>query len=115
MNKLINNRTLKRVKITSNLVAIMMAVVTVLACGIMGLMTGLGHPFVRRMVSTVSNQSTIHEICALDHRFVHIQTVVFVLEALAMLLGVRLCWAVKDVPDVVNESKPIAGGEIFHI
>jgi hypothetical protein len=43
------------------------------------------------------------------------QTALFVVEAVALLYGARLCWATKDVPDAINESKMIASGLLLYI
>ena len=73
------------------------------------LLTWIGLPRHDAIESTVSNQTTYNIRCAFEYTEFH--TALFVVEAVVMLAGARLCWAVKDVPDAVNESKVIAIGK----
>lgn len=108
VNKLINSKTLKRIRITATHVATIMSVVVVVGLLYLSVLQGIGQPHRSLIKTLVSNQTYIREKCAL-HVSV-IETVLFVIEGLLLLFGARLCWAVKDVPDAVNESKPIAAG-----
>ena len=43
-----------------------------------------------------------------------VSTTLLVLEAVVLVIGARLCWAVKNAPDALNETKFIAAGKSFH-
>jgi hypothetical protein len=72
--------------------------------------TFVGKPHKSAIVTNVSNRTTFYLKCSYDFDQFHIA--LFAAEAVALLAGSRLCWAVKDVPDAVNESKFIAIGEL---
>jgi hypothetical protein len=77
----------------------------------LAIMTGVGkiHKSVR--IEDVSNHRDLYESCGFKHPEFH--TALFALEAVIMIYGVKLCWATKDVPDAVNESKVIASAMTF--
>ena len=75
------------------------------------LLTAVGQPHQSYIASTSRNQTTYLIRCSYKYSIVH--TIMFVLEGLSMLFGIRLCWLVRDVPDVVNESKNIASGKLY--
>ena len=74
------------------------------------LLTAVGQPHQSYIASTSRNQTTYLTRCSYKYSIIH--TIMFVLEGLSMLFGIRLCWLVRDVPDVVNESKNIASGKL---
>jgi hypothetical protein len=59
-----------------------------------------------RKPSLVSNQFTYEYSCSM--KYVDFQTALMSLEAVAVFYAIRLCLLTKDLPDAVNESKPIA-------
>ncbi len=74
-------------------------------------LTVIGQPHKSAIVTTVSNETTYDIECSFIYP--QFQTALFAVEAAILLAGARLCWAVKDVPDAVNESKFIAIGELI--
>ncbi len=72
-------------------------------------MTIVGQPHKSAIAVTVSNETTLDLMCSF--MYPQFQTTLFAIEAVILLAGARLCWAVKDVPDAVNESKFIAIGK----
>jgi hypothetical protein len=106
VDRLVNSKALKRVKITTTdvlkmLFAIQLAVVVYLA-----MLSYFGNPHQSYVSHTASNQTT-HELrCAFVQSGFH--TALFAIEALILMVGLKLCWATKDVPDAVNEAKFIA-------
>ena len=108
IHRVVNNKTLKRVKISGQYVAGLTVGAVLSVCAYLAVATGVGRPHRSFVSSTVSNQTTHEYQCAMD--YAQFQTALFVLEAVALLYGARLCWATKDVPDAINESKFIASG-----
>lgn len=62
------------------------------------------------MTTVTSNQSSSYLQC--DFKYSAIHTTLFAIEGLVMVYGIKLCYAVKDLPDAVNESKFIAMGNV---
>lgn len=108
VNMLVNTRTLKKIKITNTDILKIMSACVFCACVYLAIMQGVGQPHLSHANSTISNQLTSVKFCHFEHS--GFQTALFVVEFLVLLTGARLCWAVKNVPDSVNESKFIAGG-----
>jgi hypothetical protein len=110
VNKIVNTKTLKRVTISQKSLNIMMGVFLSVFGSYLAVMQGIGGQHHLYISTTVSNQETAYSHCGL--RITHMATALYVAEAVMLVYGVRLCWATKDVPDVVNESKYIAAGEL---
>ncbi len=72
-------------------------------------LTLVGKPFKSSTIKILSNQRTLDIKCAFEYP--EFQIALFAVEAAILFAGARLCWAVKDVPDAVNESKYIAIGK----
>jgi hypothetical protein len=66
----------------------------------------VGHPIMRADSSTVANQQTDVQYCALEYP--QFQTALFVLEGFLLAISFRVCWEIRNVPDIVNESKQIS-------
>jgi Na+-transporting NADH:ubiquinone oxidoreductase subunit NqrB len=75
----------------------------------LAILTGVGRPQIGEQTIELSNHATQLMECTFDYSEFH--SALFAVEAVILLIGARLCFAVKDVPDAVNESKYIAGGE----
>jgi hypothetical protein len=108
IHRVVNNKTLKRIKISGRYVAGLTVCAVGCLCGYLAIATAVGRPHTSDVTTTVSNQTTREAFCAMDVS--QFQTALFVVEAVALLYGARLCWATKDVPDAINESKMIASG-----
>jgi hypothetical protein len=66
----------------------------------------VGRPHMRYEATIVANQQTDTRFCAMEYS--QFQTVLFVLEGLMLAVSFRVCWEIRNVPDVVNESKQIS-------
>jgi hypothetical protein len=109
IDRLVNSKALKRVRITTWDVLQILFVILTLVIIYLFILTFVGQPHQSSMTSTSSNQTTEKYHCTFDH--VQLHTALFVVEAVVLLYGVKLCWATKDVPDAVNESKYVAFGK----
>ena len=75
--------------------------------------TFVGSPHKSAIVTVKSNQSTNYVRCSYEYGQFHIA--LFISEAIALVMGIKLCWAIKGVPDAVDESKFVALGKHFRI
>jgi hypothetical protein len=66
----------------------------------------LGRPHMKSQSSTVMNQQTDVYYCAMEYS--QFQTTLFVMEGLMLIGSFRICWEIRNVPDIVNESKQIS-------
>jgi hypothetical protein len=66
----------------------------------------VGKPHMRTTSSVLANQQTDMDFCALHH--VEFQTALFMIEGLLLAVSFRICWEIRKVPDIVNESKLIS-------
>ena len=78
--------------------------------GYMVALTIVGQPHKSSKITVLSNQRTLDVRCSFVYP--EFQIALFVIEAIILCAGAKLCWAVKDAPDAVNESKYIAIGKL---
>jgi hypothetical protein len=109
IHKLVNNPTLKRIKITVYDILRMLFVMQLCVIIYLIILTMVGKPHRSDISSTSSNQTTELVRCSFVNPNFH--TALFAIEGVIVIIGARLCWAVKDVPDAINEAKYIAMGK----
>ncbi len=106
IHRLLNNKGFKRVKF-SNLKLMMFML---LLCGSVGIyliaLTVVGVPYMRVISTTSRNQEYISFYCTTENP--KFMVALYALEAIFLIFGASLTWAVRDVVDSVNESKSIA-------
>jgi hypothetical protein len=113
IDRLVNSKALKRVRITTwdvlktffGMLAVIIVYLVVL--------TFAGVPHQSSIKSTSSNQVTEKYRCTFEH--VQYHTALFAAEFIVLIYGMKLCWATKDVPDSVNESKYVAFGRFLYV
>jgi hypothetical protein len=103
---IVNTKKLRRVTFSATdafllLVAIVTTVVVYLAIS-----TKFGVPNMRVLSETVSNQQTVWKFCGMQRP--EFQTALYACETVMMIIGFRTCWEIRNVPDIVNESKQIS-------
>jgi hypothetical protein len=72
-----------------------------------------GQPHVSYQTVTVANQETDTSFCSTERP--QFETALFVAEGLMLAGSFRVCWEIRNVPDIVNESKQISTGTNVHI
>jgi len=102
----LNSKNFKRVVFTGSKAMKYMSAALLVFIILLIILTAVGRPHRSYNSSTTSNQTTKTVRCAFHRPQIH--TALFILEAVIIFVGARLCLAVKDVPDAVNESKFIA-------
>ena len=106
VDKIINTRSLKRVKITNKDVTIIGLVAILLLCIYLACMSGAAGINIDLNITTVKNVDTYEYKC--HEEIPEMEDALYGFEAFIMLVGLRLCNATKDAPSAVNESRPIA-------
>jgi hypothetical protein len=66
----------------------------------------VGQPQMRVEPTIVANQETDMQYCGLE--YAEFQTTLFVMEGFLLAVCFRVCWEIRNVPDIVNESKQIS-------
>jgi Receptor family ligand binding region/7 transmembrane sweet-taste receptor of 3 GCPR len=111
VHRVVNNKSLKRVKITGNAITgITCTVISCLCCYLL-VTTVVGKPHLSYLSSEVSNQMTRNAICSFTYP--EFSTALYAIEALSLVYGARLCYATKNAPDAINEAYFIASGKRY--
>ena len=106
VDRLVNGSGFKRIKISNNYVYSLQLILMICVVIYLGIWSAVSLPHMFEEPSLVSNQFTYEYSCAM--KYVEFQTALMSLEAVAVFYAIRLCLLTKDLPDAVNESKPIA-------
>ncbi len=106
IHRLLNNKGFKRVRFSNFQLMVLM----LLLCSGVGIyliaLTVVGEPHMSVKSRTSHNQEYVEYNCTMHNpKFL---IALYVLEAIFLLVGATLTWAVRDVVDSVNESKSIA-------
>ena len=102
-------RTTVRLSDVQRILAIGMA----LLCGYLIMDTYVGQPH-RSYTSQNYSPAVIHHLVKCDNTLPVVTYVLYGLEFIALAFGARICWATKDLPDAVNDSKYIAICKYIH-
>ena len=111
LGKVINSG-MRRVKVTVKDIQRMFAIGFFIFCLILLLDTLIGQPH-RAYDRHIEGRSDVH-LMKCKNKNPTTTTALFAIEICLMAVAGRLCWATKDVPDAVNDSKYIAMCK-FHI
>jgi hypothetical protein len=68
--------------------------------------SSVGKPGMRYLRSVQANQETHWKYCSMVYP--QFQTALFAMEFIFLITGFRVCWEIRNVPDIVNESKQIS-------
>jgi hypothetical protein len=103
---IVNTRTLVRVMFsTMRAFRLLLGIVVAMVVGL-AVTHAVGKPHMRTQSTTAANQQTDIYYCSL--KYPQFQTALFVMEGLMLAVSFRVCWEIRNVPDVVNESKQIS-------
>ena len=102
------NSGLKKVKVSvivglKNVALIMTGLVAFLL-----IITFVGNPHSTTLVTSDVHKPLKYIYCTQSNP--SISPVLLVLEAIALAIGLKLCWDIRNVPDALNESKYIRAG-----
>ena len=111
VDRIVNNKTMKRVTILESYVLKLVGGIVAFTTVYLIILSTVGQPHKVEILEYAHNHLDIRLKCGFSHSIIH--TILFVLEALLVIYGMNLCWATKDVPDAINESKQIAAAMTF--
>jgi hypothetical protein len=106
VHRIVNTKGLRRVTFTAfEAFKILLGIV---AAAIIYLIIAsiVGDPDMHYLRSFKANQETHWKYCSMDYS--QFQTALFALEFIFLITGFRICWEIRNVPDLVNESKQIS-------
>jgi ABC-type branched-subunit amino acid transport system substrate-binding protein len=103
---IVNTTKLRRVTFNSTDAFKLLTVIVAATVVYLIVANEIGQPVLRHLSETKSNQETIWKSCALVYP--QFQTTLFALEFVLMIIAFRTCWEIRNVPDIVNESKQIS-------
>jgi ABC-type branched-subunit amino acid transport system substrate-binding protein len=109
VNKLLAIKSIKRVRITTGQIMLYMLLSVLLVLGILVILTVIGVPHSSEVRSESSNQETLVPYCKLERP--GIQLLLYVLHALLLGTGLRLCWSLREVPKKFSDFHTIGSGE----
>lgn len=110
VHRVVNNKSLKRVKITGNTITGITCTVIFCLCCYLLITTVVGKPHLSYLSSEFSNQITRNAICSFTYP--EFSTALYAVEALSLVYGARLCYVTKNAPDAINEAYFIASGKL---
>lgn len=105
VDKIINTRSLKRVKITNNDIFVMGCVTTVLICIYLAVLTAVSEPYIDFTVVTTNNTDVYSYEC--HEKALEMEEALFALEIFFIIWGVRLTNATKVTLLSNNSAAPL--------
>lgn len=106
VDRLVNASGFKRIKISNEFVYATQLAVTTCVLIYLAVWSAASLPHMLIETSLLSNQYTYQYSCTM--KYSQFQTTLMALEGISVFYAIRLCLLTKDLPDAVNESKPIA-------
>jgi hypothetical protein len=110
VHMVVNASHLRHVKFTTNKALSLYGGIVFAMLLYLAIVSGISAPQKRTLaVIEITGQVVRSHHCAVPLRV--LDTIIYVLEAVLLALTTKLCYDTKDVPDAVNEAKPIVIGE----
>jgi ABC-type branched-subunit amino acid transport system substrate-binding protein len=110
VNRLLAMTSLKRVKITTFQIMGYMFLSVAGLVAMLIILTVVGDPHYQEVVHVSSNQETLVPYCSMTHP--EVQTVLYVIYALLLGTGLRICWSLREVPKKFSDFHTIGSGEL---
>lgn len=108
IDKILNNKSLRRVTVTTRDVLVRLSCLLGVLLVYLCVFTVVSRPHVLYSTTTTSNQDTSVLRCGLDYS--ELDVLLFVLEAVGVLAGLRLSWNTRHAPGALNDSAVISQG-----
>ena len=105
VHRLVNSR-MKKIRVSSSHILSVTLVGVVVALIYLTVMVVVSPPHKTTVTVVTLTETLLYFTCSQSMPI--FTTLLFVGECLCLLMGVRLCWATRNVPDAINESKYIA-------
>jgi ABC-type branched-subunit amino acid transport system substrate-binding protein len=108
VNQLLAIKSIKRVRITTAQIMSYMFLSLLFVVGMLVILTVVGEPSYGESVTESANQETLVPYCPMVHP--EVQTVLYVIYALLLGTGLRLCWSLREVPKKFSDFHTIGSG-----
>ena len=108
VHRIVNTKTLRKVKFTAFDALLILGGIVFSTVVYLAISHGVGEPKRVYVSSESKNQVTSEPYCSM--KYVHFQTALFAAEFVFLCYVFKICWAIRNVPDTVNESKSISAG-----
>jgi hypothetical protein len=110
---IVNAKNFKQVKFSTGKALKLNMLIVFVTCVYLLVVCGISTPHMDTIsTTTITGQVVSYHSCVVPVQF--LDTILYVFEALLLALTTKLCYDTKDVPDAVNEAKPIVIGECMH-
>jgi ABC-type branched-subunit amino acid transport system substrate-binding protein len=113
VHRIVNTRTIRKVTFSAVDALKMLAGFVFGTFVYLSISIVFGEPHVHISRTTLANQETVIEYCSMLNP--QYQTALFAMEAAFLLVAFRVCWEIRNVPDIVNESKQISTGSMTQL
>jgi ABC-type branched-subunit amino acid transport system substrate-binding protein len=108
VNRLLAIRSIKRVRITTPQIMSYMFLSVLFMVGMLVVLSVVGQPHLAEKVTVNANQETRIPYCGMVHP--EVQTVLYIIHALLLGTGLRLCWSLREVPKKFSDFHTIGSG-----
>jgi hypothetical protein len=109
VNRLLAIKSIKRVRITTSQIMTYMFLSVFFMVAMLVLLTIVGQPHYREVVTENSNQQTLVPYCAMVNPGT--QSILYVFEAMLLGTTLRTCWSVREVPKKFSDFQTMGPGE----
>jgi hypothetical protein len=106
VHRIVNTKGLRHVTFSAFDAFKLLVAVTCVAIVYLIVASSVGKPGMRYLRSVQANQETHWKYCSMEYP--QFQTALFAMEFIFLTTGFRVCWEIRNVPDIVNESKQIS-------
>jgi hypothetical protein len=106
VHRIVNTKGLRHVTFSAFDAFKLLVAVTSVAIIYLIVASSVGKPGMRYLRSVQANQETHWKYCSMEYP--QFQTALFAMEFIFLTTGFRVCWEIRNVPDIVNESKQIS-------
>jgi hypothetical protein len=106
VHRIVNTKGLRHVTISAFDAFKLLVAIACVAIIYLIVASSVGKPGMRYLRSVQANQETHWKYCSMVYP--QFQTALFAMEFIFLIIGFRVCWEIRNVPDIVNESKQIS-------
>jgi hypothetical protein len=105
---IVNTKTIRKVTFSAMDAVKMLAGIQLATVIFLSVCIIFGEPHLRNEREISSNQEQVWKSCSMAYP--EYQDAAYAMEAVGLAIAFRVCWEIRNVPDIVNESKQISTG-----
>jgi hypothetical protein len=106
VHRIVNTKGLRHVTFSALDAFKLLVVIITVSVIYLIIAASVGEPGMRYLRTFKANQETHWKYCSMEYP--QFQTALFATEFIFLMTGFRVCWEIRNVPDIVNESKQIS-------